>query len=90
MSQTAETERKEQKEIKSTVIAEVPRSESEVVRISLGRYNGTSFVDVRLFYREKGSGELRATRKGIAIRGELRKVIEGLLQAEEAASAHAA
>ena len=76
---TAQKEPKE--ELKSEMVCEVPRSESEVYRISKGRYNGTGFVDLRIFFKGK-DGKFLPSKKGLAMRGDaLKAVIEGLERA---------
>ena len=68
-------------EVKSEMICEVPKSETEVYRVSKGQYNGTGFVDLRIFFKGK-DGKFLPSKKGLAVRGAaLKAVIEGLERA---------
>jgi hypothetical protein len=52
------------------LLAEVVKSETEVVRIRRSILGGQEFVDVRIFHRND-AGELRPTKRGICLRPEM-------------------
>jgi hypothetical protein len=49
------------------VVAEVKKNDKEKIIISANRYNGTKYVDVRVWYKDDNSGEYRPSKKGLAI-----------------------
>jgi len=48
------------------IIGEFQKNTAERVRLTFETYKGVKFVDVRAYY-EDGDGELKPTKKGIAI-----------------------
>jgi transcriptional coactivator p15 (PC4) len=64
-------------------LAQWPRNEREVIRVTLTRYRGRISIDVRVWFRVEG-GKLRPGRRGISlrlkeianIRKELRKALK--------------
>lgn len=84
----SQTETKEKKETKQEVICDIPKSETEVIRVSTNEYKGHSFVDLRLFFKDRESGEFRPTRKGLVVKREfLNDLVEGIWKAEQAIQA---
>jgi Transcriptional Coactivator p15 (PC4) len=67
------------------VVAEWPRNEREVVRITLSRYKGHTSIDIRVWFRAE-EGDFRASRRGISVRlAEISGVRKGLRKAHEIA-----
>ncbi len=67
------------------VVAEWPRNEREVVRITLSKYHGRISIDVRVWFRADGD-EARPTRRGISLRlTEISDIRKGLRKAREIA-----
>ena len=48
-------------------LATIDRRDGEQIRIAWAEYNGTPFLDLRVYFRDT-SGEWRPTRKGITLR----------------------
>lgn len=63
------------------LVAEFQKNEIERVRISLTKYKGKDFFDLRLYYRDDG-GEWKPTKKGlclaIGLLPELKNAIKAL------------
>lgn len=54
----------------------------EEIQIALQWFRGRQYVDVRQFFPDRVTGELRPCQKGVALNAEhLDELIEGLLQA---------
>ena len=70
------------------MIASIPRTPLEEVRVRLSRFKGRDLVDVRIYAEPDDSDERRPTKRGIALRVErLPELLEALHQAERAARA---
>jgi hypothetical protein len=60
------------------VLLELPRGETDVLRVTRKTYQDKPFTDIRVFYRAD-DGELRPTKKGCSVRDrELADVIAAL------------
>ena len=69
---------------KENIIEQVPKNSTEVYRISEKEYEGYRFIDVRIYYMDKNSGEYKPTKKGISIMpNNVEEVINGILKAME-------
>ena len=67
---------------KENIIEQVPKNSTEVYRISEKEYEGYRFIDVRIYYMDKTSGENKPTKKGISLMPDkVPGVIEGILKA---------
>jgi hypothetical protein len=65
------------------VLSEFARTDFDVVRITKRAYKGRDYVDVRIFYKPEGEAELRPTKKGVTVPGELLPgLIEALVRAQ--------
>ena len=74
--------------ISAEIIADVPRSETEVIRVSTREYKGVQYVDLRVFFKDKQSGEYRPTKKGLTVkRDQIHEVAKAVCLAEEAIAA---
>lgn len=71
-------------QVNSEIIADVQRSETEVIRISTREYKGVPYVDLRIFFKDK-TGEYRPTKKGLTVRKEqIHEIAKAVCLAEEA------
>ena len=63
------------------LVSEIQKNDIEVVRVSLTKYKGKDFFDLRLYYRDD-EGEWKPTKKGlclaIGLLPELKKAIKAL------------
>lgn len=50
------------------VIKDLDKGGGEVIRIEVSEYKGQKYLNVRVWYTDKNSGELKPTQKGVAIR----------------------
>ena len=74
-------------QVNPEIIADVQRSETEVIRISTREYKGVPYVDLRVFFKDK-SGEYRPTKKGLTVRKEqIHEIAKAVCLAEEAFAA---
>ena len=64
------------------LITQIKKNSAEVYRIYEKEYEGYKFIDVRIYYMDKSSGEWKPTRKGISLMPDkVPGVIEGILKA---------
>ena len=69
---------------KENLITQIKKNSSEVYRIFEKEYEGYKFIDVRIYYMDKNSGEYKPTKKGISIMpNNAGQIIEGILKAME-------
>ena len=65
------------------VLLELAKSRDEVVRVLVREFKGHRFADLRTYFRDTRTDELRPTAKGVSLRADmLRQVAEALLAAE--------
>jgi hypothetical protein len=65
--------------------AEIRKSDTELVRITISEYRGRSYVRIRAWYRED-AGEFKPRNTGVSIRlTQLSEVVQGLMLAARAA-----
>jgi hypothetical protein len=68
----------------SVVIAEIQKNPTEIIRVSIEEFRGSTFVDCRVFWKAD-NGEWRPSKKGIALNaGCIDPVIEALQKASKA------
>jgi hypothetical protein len=66
------------------LITQIKKNSSEVYRIFEKEYEGYKFIDVRIYYMDKATGEYKPTKKGISIMpNNVEEVINGILKAME-------
>ena len=69
---------------KENLITQIKKNSTEVYRIYEKEYEGYRFIDVRIYYMDKETGEYKPTRKGISLMpNNVSEVIEGILKAME-------
>ena len=69
---------------KENLITQIKKNSSEVYRIYVKEYEGYKFIDVRIYYMDKNSGEYKPTKKGISIMpNNAGEVIEAIIKAME-------
>jgi hypothetical protein len=84
MKNNESNEVKEETQAGTQVFAEVPRSETEIIRVSTREYKGVPYVDIRVFFKDQ-EGEYRPTKKGITVKeDQIHEVAKGVCLAEEA------
>ncbi len=66
------------------LITQIKKNSSEVYRIFEKEYEGYKFIDVRIYYMDKATGEYKPTKKGISIMpNNVEELINGILKAME-------
>lgn len=65
------------------IIGEIKKNDSDVIRITINEYGGTTGIDIRLYFTDEKSGEKRPTKKGIRISpDQIEALIENLEDAK--------
>ena len=66
------------------LITQIKKNSSEEYRNYHKEYEGNKFIDVRIYYMDKNSGEYKPTKKGISIMpNNVEDIINGILKAME-------
>ena len=66
------------------LITQIKKNSSEVYRIYEKEYEGYKFIDVRIYYMDRKTGDWKPTKKGISLMpNNVPDVIEGILKAME-------
>ncbi len=69
----------------SKIISEFSKNTQETIRVSLTEFKGYELIDVRAYYRDNQTGELKPTRKGITLSVDLYdKLKDAILKLEKA------
>ena len=69
---------------KENLITQIKKNSSEVYRIYEKEYEGYKFIDVRIYYMDRKTGDWKPTKKGISLMpNNVPDVIEGILKAME-------
>ena len=73
----------------AVILADIPRSENDIYRISRTDYKGSHYLNIRIFFRAKDdTGTFRPSLKGVCFPEKLREpVIAGLIKARTAPQA---
>jgi len=66
------------------IIKDIEKGGGEIIRIEISEFKGQKYLNLRIWYTDKASGEYKPTPKGIAIRPEFYDQLkDGILSAEE-------
>lgn len=66
------------------IIEDIDKGAGEVIRVEISEYKGQNYLNLRIWYTDKASGELKPTQKGITIKPELyQKLKAAVLKAED-------
>jgi|TARA_R100001463_G_scaffold107411_1_gene161978 hypothetical protein len=69
---------------KENLITQIKKNSNEVYRIYEKEYEGYKFIDVRIYYMDRKTGDWKPTKKGISLMpNNVPDVIEGILKAME-------
>ena len=69
------------------VVFEIPRGKHEKIRITRGEFKDKIYLDIRLFFTDPNTTELKPTKKGITIPIDfLPQLTSALLQCEKTAA----
>lgn len=75
-------------QVNPQIIADVKRSETEVIRVSTKEYKGVSYVDLRVYFKPEGAAEYLPTKKGITVRkDQIHELAKAVCVADEAFAA---
>ena len=72
----------------SQIIRDIDKGAGEIIRVEISEFKGQKYLNLRVWYTDKASGEYKPTQKGITVRPELyARLKEAVLEAEEAVQA---
>jgi len=64
-------------------IQDIDKGAGEIIRIEISEFKGQSYLNLRVWYTDKNSGEYKPTQKGITVKPELfSQLKEAILKAE--------
>jgi hypothetical protein len=63
------------------VIRDIDKGGGEIIRVEISEFRGQNYLNLRVWYTDKESGEYKPTQKGIAIRPELYPEIKAAILA---------
>ncbi len=65
------------------IIRDIDKGNGEVIRVEISEYKGAQYLNLRVWYTDKNSNELKPTQKGITVKPELYEALkEAVLAAE--------
>ena len=65
------------------IIHDIDKGGGEIIRIETSEYRGKQYLNLRVWYTDKQSGEFKPTQKGVTLRPELYEELkEAVLKAE--------
>ena len=50
------------------ILKDIEKGAGEIIRVEVSEYQGKKYLNVRVWYTDKTSGEFKPTQKGVAIR----------------------
>ena len=66
------------------IVFEIPKGKYEKILVTKGKYKERIYLDIRLFFTDRNSGELKPTKKGITIpQAFLPQLTSALVQCEK-------
>ncbi len=64
-------------------IKDIEKGGGEIIRVEVSEFKGTKYLNLRVWYTDKETGEYKPTQKGIAVKPELyQELKEAVLAAE--------
>ncbi len=65
------------------IISDIDKGSGEIIRVEISEYRNQKYLNLRVWYTDKNSGEYKPTQKGIAIRPELYPQLKAAILAAE-------
>jgi len=66
-----------------TTIQDIDKGAGEIIRVEISEYKGQNYLNIRVWYTDKNSGEFKPTQKGITVKPELFfQLKEAIIKAE--------
>ena len=66
------------------ILGEIQKNKQEKLIVSISEYKATTYIDIRVFYEDKKTGEYKPTKKGVALPPSIiREVMELVLEGAE-------
>jgi hypothetical protein len=65
------------------IIKDIDKGGGEVIRVEISEYKGSQYLNLRVWYTDKNTNELKPTQKGITVKPELYEELKAaILMAE--------
>ncbi len=65
------------------IIQDIDKGGGEIIRVEITEFKGRRYLNLRIWYTDKNTGEFKPTQKGIAVKPELfAELKEAVLRAE--------
>ena len=65
------------------IIQDIDKGGGEIIRVEISEFKGRKYLNLRIWYTDKESGEYKPTQRGIAVKPELYSELkEAVLKAE--------
>ena len=66
------------------ILGEIQKNKQEKLIVSISEYKEHTYIDIRVYYEDKKTGEYKPTKKGVALPPSIiREVMELVLQGAE-------
>ena len=66
------------------ILGEIQKNKQEKLIVSISEYKTHTYIDIRVYYEDKKTGEYKPTKKGVALPPSIiREVMELVLQGAE-------
>jgi hypothetical protein len=66
------------------IIKDIDKGGGEIIRIEVSEFKGIKYLNLRVWYTDKETGEYKPTQKGIAIKPELyNELKQAIIEAEK-------
>jgi len=66
------------------IIRDIDKGGGEIIRIETTEFKGNKYLNIRVWYQDKESGEYKPTQKGVALKPELyQQLKESIIEAEK-------
>lgn len=66
------------------IIRDIDKGGGEIVRVEVSEFKGQKYLNLRIWYTHKETGEFKPTQKGIALRPEMYAELKAAILAAEA------
>jgi len=67
------------------IIKDIDKGGGEIIRVEISEFKGQTYLNLRVWYTDKETGEYKPTQKGIAVKPELYPMLKDAVLAAESA-----
>ena len=65
------------------IIQDIERGNGEIIRVEISEYRNQKYLNLRIWYTDKESGEYKPTQKGVTLRPEFFPQLKAALEKAE-------